>query len=178
MTPRAALLALGSVTGVLTGRALDGLGLLPGVHESAEVRAIALSPAWTLAGLAACALLAVGVEALLRRTRAGGAAALVLGQLLVLAAPELAGRADQSFGEAPLFVAVGVQLLLSVLTVATVLVVRRELASPAYACLPRWVPTRPTWTATAALQGWVLDIGKGRGPPGGWAPHAPTPIPF
>jgi hypothetical protein len=167
MSPRAVLLALGSVAGVLTGRALDGLGLLPGVHESAQVRAIALSPAWTVAGVLACVLLGLGVERLLRRSRAAGILLLVTGQLLVLAAPELAGRAGHSSsGEAPLLVAVAVQLALSLVTVTTVVAVRRELRWPSPSAGLRWVRVPFSWTPPSSLVAAVLDMGKGRGPPG------------
>lgn len=176
MSPRAVLLALGSVTGVLTGRALDGLGLLPGVHESVQVRAIALSPSWTVAGVLACVLLGVGVERLLRRSRTAGAVLLVLGQLLVLAAPELAGRTGTaSSGEAPLAVAVAVQLALSVLTVTTVLVVRRELRWPSPSAGLLWVTAPCSSTPPPSLVAAVLDMGKGRGPPKVQAPFAPHP---
>ena len=147
MTPAALLLALGSATGVLCGRALDGLGLLPGVHESEQVRAIALSPRWTVACVAACVLLGHAVERTLRRSRPAGILLLLGGQLLVLAAPELAGRAGHSDGgEAPLFVAIGVQLALSVLTVTTGLVVRRLLG---LVLLAPAAPVTPPSGATA-----------------------------
>lgn len=176
MSPRAVLLALGSLAGVLTGRALDGLGLLPGVHESAQVRAIALSPTWTVAGILACLLLGLGVERLLRRSRTAGAVLLVLGQLLVLAAPELAGRTGEtSSGEAPLVVAVAVQLALSLLTVTTVAAVRRELRWPSASAGVRWLRVLFSSTPPSSLVAAVLDMGKGRGPPEGRAPLATHP---
>lgn len=118
---RAALLAMGSAAGVLTGRALDGLGVLPGVHESAQVRAVALDPRWTGLGLLTCLGLGVAVQRLVARSRTVAILVLVLGQTAILAAPELAGRTGPEQGEQPLVVAVAVQLLLSLLTVTTVL---------------------------------------------------------
>lgn len=179
MSPSALLLALGSIAGVLCGRALDGLGLLPGVHESDQVRTVTLSPSWTVAGVAACLLLGPVVEAALRRSRLAGVLLLVGGQLLVLSAPELAGRAgDAHDGGAPLYAAIGVQLALSLLTVTTALVVRRFLLvtvpAPAVPAPPRRDSDVPTEVAAARL----LPGGvRGRAPPQ-WlrclAPHSPT----
>ncbi len=127
MTWRGQLLAIGAATGLSLGRALDGLGLLPGVHESPPVRAAALSPAWTVAGLIACVLLGEGAARLLQRRRDLAFGVLLLGQVLVLTAPELAGRggAEHPGGEAPLVLAVAVQLAVCLLTVSTALLVLR-----------------------------------------------------
>ena len=167
MSPAALLLSLGSLAGVLCGRTLDGLGLLPGVRESDQVRAIALSPTWTVAAVAACLLLGPAVDRTLRRSRRAGVLMLLGGQLLTLAAPELAGRTGHSAGgEAPLVLAIGVQLALSVLTVSTALVVRRllvvTLLSPTAATPPQRDSGAPvTSTAAQPLPGGV----RGRGPP-------------
>jgi hypothetical protein len=167
MSPSALLLALGSLAGVLCGRALDGLGLLPGVHESAQVRAIALSPSWTLAGVTACLLLGPAVARTLRRSRPAGVLLLLGGQLLVLSAPEIAGRTGHhEGGEAPLFVAIGVQLALSVLTVTTALVVRRLLAPAQLAPAAPAPPARAGLALVRPATARQLDGGvRGRGPP-------------
>jgi hypothetical protein len=170
LTARATLLGVSSATGILSGRALDGLGLLPGVHESEQVRQIALAPSWTAAGLVASLLLGVLADLSLTRLRSRllTVAVLVGGQLVVLATPELLGRAGHGSGEAPLYVAVAVQLLLSVLTVSTAVAVRRLTGS-----IPTTSPGLALDTAVAGTSSYrvvllPLRCGGlgGRAPPG------------
>src|SRR3954467_12918642 len=86
MCSRRVVAAVAGVAGAVVAHALDVTGLLPFVHESAEVRN-AMSPVATLTWL----LLAAALTAFTakRPATAGAAAALVIGGL-----PELAGRHD------------------------------------------------------------------------------------
>src|SRR3954467_4332218 len=86
MPSRRAVAAVAGVTGAAVAHALDAAGLLPFVHESAEVRT-AMSSTTTLCWLALAAGLAAATAR--RPATAGAAAALVVGGL-----PELAGRHD------------------------------------------------------------------------------------
>jgi hypothetical protein len=170
VTVRALLLVVGSAAGVLTGRALDGLGLLPGVHESEQVRRIALSPSWTAAGLAGCLLLGLAVARLLRRHAPAALVLLVLGQTAIVAAPEMAGRAGPSAGEAPLVVAVAVQVLLSLLTVSTALLVL-QLVRPSLTVRPG--PLRVAGSRGLPPYRVVLRVGRAGGVGGRAPPHGP-----
>lgn len=170
MSPRALLLGVGSAAGVLVGRALDGLQLLPGVHESDAVRTIALAPGWTLMGAALSLLLGMLVDRLLPH-RARAVAVLVGGQALVLATPELLGRGGDGHGEAPLVGAVLIQLLLSVLTVTTALLVTRLVLSAAPAAFPR----PPGLSSGRLSYGVVLAHRRVTGRGGRAPPRGPVP---
>ena len=170
MRAPAALLATTSAVGLLFARALDGLGLLPGVAESPEVRAAALDPRWTALGLLGCVALGEVASRLLRR-RWLAVGVLVGGQLgLVVLLEELAREvsgAPEGSGEGGLVVAAGVQLLLGVLAVTTALLVLRVV-----------VALRPTTGAAAHPRAQLpayrvvlvrapLDRPRGRAPPRG-----------
>lgn len=171
MTPRATLLAVTSAVGFLLARALDGLGLLPGVTESASVRAMALDPVWNTAGLLACIGLGVVAARLLRRAPALSVAVLVGGQVaLVMTVEEggraLSGAAPPEGGETGLWVASAVQAALVVLSVTTALLVT-ALVMPALAA-----PGSPERDGKEALSSYrvVLSLApqgghSGRGPP-------------
>lgn len=120
------LLGTTSAAGLLAARALDGLGLLPGVTESEAVRAAALDPRWTGLGVVLCVGLGVMAGRLLARpwlavaVLVGGQAGLVV--LLEEMAREVSG-APEGGGESGLVVAVALQLLLAVLAVSTAVLV-------------------------------------------------------
>src|SRR4051812_29780892 len=98
---RPLLLAGAASTGVIGGHPLHAPRLLPGVHESAQVRAAALAPRYTVMTVLGAALLALVAEWLLRRRRPWLAVVvLVAGQTGLLALPEtLAESAGRSGGE-------------------------------------------------------------------------------
>ena len=125
---RPVLLAVSASLGVVGGHVLDAKGLLPGVYESAAVRAAALAPSFTVMTVVGAAALALGVDALLRRPRRWLAVVvLVAGQTALLGIPEVfaeltaGGGAKPAGGEAAELLAVGVAVALQVLlAVATV----------------------------------------------------------
>jgi hypothetical protein len=170
MTPRAALLAVTSATGLLLARALDGLGLLPGVAESEAVRRAALDPRVTALGLLGCLALGLLAERLLAKRPAAAGAVLVVGQLGLVVGLEEGGRelsgAPEGGGETGLWVAAAVQLVLAVVAVTTALVVLAFPVSPFEPTLSGWVARRaglPPYRLVARL------IGGGerdRAPPG------------
>src|SRR4051812_9823603 len=118
---RPVLLAASAATAVVVGHLLDALGLLPGVHESAAVRAAALAPSCDVMTVVGAAAVACVAEALLRRRRPWLAvAALLAGQTFLLWLPEElahAASAGEASGEGEewgaLAVAVGLQVLLA-----------------------------------------------------------------
>jgi hypothetical protein len=177
---RPVLLAGAAAFGVITGHVLDALGLLPGVHESAEMRAAALAPPYTLLTVLGAGLLAVAAERMLRRQRPWLAVAvLVTGQTALLALPEAlaeaAGKTGQpgaaSGGEleemAKLGVAVGLQVVVACLAVCIAAVVDRvllrlpqplrRLSIPDICLSAISVPAAPT--------GRIVGGVRGRGPP-------------
>jgi hypothetical protein len=170
MTARAALLAVTSAVGLLLARALDGLGLLPGVAEDAAVRRAALDPAWTALGVLLC--LAVGALAavVVRRSRLLAVGVLVAAQLgLVVGLEEAARSVSGAAGggnDTGLWVAAAGQLLLGLLAVGTALVVvlttpRSSASWPtARRSLGAGFPPYQGWGSKAERRGW-----SGRGPP-------------
>jgi hypothetical protein len=176
---RPLLLAGAASTGVITGHALDALGLLPGVHESAAVRAAALAPKFTLLTVLGAGLLAVAAEALLRRQRAWLAVCvLVAGPTALLALPEAlaeaagkAGQAAAGGGEAEeianLAVAVGLQVLLAVVAIGLAVVVDTLLLRLPRPLTPVRVPgvPRAVVCVPAAPAGRIVGGVRGRGPP-------------
>lgn len=130
---RPLVLAAAAATGVIAGHLLDALSLLPGVHESAAVRATALAPKATVLTVLGAGLLAVAAEGLLRRRRPWLAVSvLVTGQTALLAVPEAiaeaAGRVGGAAGGeaeqvAKLSVAVGLQVVLALVAVGLAVVV-------------------------------------------------------
>jgi hypothetical protein len=171
MTRSGALLTVAAGTGLLSARALDGLGLLPGVQEPEEVRRAAADPRWTTLGLLGCLLLGVLAARLLRRSAVLAVGLLVGGQVaLVVALEELARElsgAPEGGGETGLVVAVVLQLLLAVLAVSTALLVL-GLARPALvplAQLPALGPASPAYRVVPV--GGPRSGPRGRSPPGG-----------
>ena len=137
MRMRGVAAAVAGLVGAGTAHALDVAGLLPGVHESVDVRA-SLGPLATVAWLA----LAGGLAWLAARTRpaaVGGTAALV-----VSAIPELVGRHDVGAVAEPGAIAGAlVQWLLLLAVIAVAVVVDRSLVvthPSSYIDLP-WQPT-------------------------------------
>lgn len=128
---RPLLLAVSAATGVIVGHLLDALGLLPGVHESAPVRAAALAPRYSVLTVLGAGLLALAAEGLLRRRRPWLAVGvLVTGQTLLLAVPEAIAEAAGTTGGggevgevAKLSVAVGLQVMLALVAVGVAVVV-------------------------------------------------------
>jgi hypothetical protein len=121
------MLTVSASVGVLGGHVLDAFGLLPGVHESAEVRAAVLAPSYDVLTVVGAAALAWGVELLLRRSRPWFATAvLVAGQTGLLGLPEALGRGEGG-GEGEewgaLAVAVGLQVLLAAGAVGAALLI-------------------------------------------------------
>lgn len=184
MTPRALLLGVGSATGVLASRSLDGLALLPGVHESAAVRSAVLAPGWTVASLVACLLLGHAVSRLVRPSPWLAGCALLAGQSLVLAAPELIGRAEavgtsgapQGEHVGAVAAAIAVQLVLAMVTVSTAILVLRLLNPLGLRRLPRLaadagLSAPPYLVVLKHRRG---GGGGGRAPPAGCV-HPPTP---
>jgi hypothetical protein len=166
---RTVLLAASAAAAVTSGHLLDALGLLPGVHESAAVRTVALAPAYTCLTVLGAAALAGGVAGLLRRERTGAAVgALVGGQTALLALPEVLGRVEEGDGEewGGLALAVGVQLVLAVAAVAAA----RALADRVLVVLlhgevrPRPLPP-PAVPRRKAPSGRLVGGVRGRGPP-------------
>jgi hypothetical protein len=168
---RPVLLAACASTGVVGGHVLDALGLLPGVHESAAVRAAALAPAYDVLTVGGAAVLGVVAEALLRRRRPWVAtAALLGGQTFLLWVPEeLAHAKAEGSGEAwgALAVAVGLQVVLAAGAVGVAVLIDTLLLR-----LPRPVRVlEPVVTRRAevafcpVLVGRIVGGVRGRGPP-------------
>lgn len=182
MTPRAALIGAGSAAGVLASRALDGFALLPGVHEPEAVRRAVLAPGWTVVGLLMCLLLGHLVSRLVRAAPWFAGVILVAGQLLVLGMPELLGRvgeAQPASGRAgehwtSLASAVGLQVLLALLTVTTALLVVNLMATTASVSPCGSAAARlPTTPYSVVVKHRRCGGGGGRAPPGGCL-HSPT----
>ena len=132
MTPRAALLATTCAVGLLSARALDGFGLLPGVTESAQLRRTVLDPRLTALGLVGCLLVGLVAAALHRVHASLAGAALVGGQVGLVVGLEELGRAltgapEPPGGETGLWVAVALQVVLAVLAVTTVVLLALRL---------------------------------------------------
>jgi ABC-type branched-subunit amino acid transport system permease subunit len=173
---RPLLLAAAASTGVITGHVLDALGLLPGVHEPAAVRAAALAPLYTLLTVLGAAVVAVVAEQVLRRRHPWLAVAtLVAGQTALLWMPEALAEAATprtgGGGDAAeltkLAVAVGLQVVLAALTVLVAVVVDTVLLR-----LPRTLdvvrlpdPRRAAVVVAAVLTGRIVGGVRGRGPP-------------
>jgi hypothetical protein len=126
MRSRRIVAAAAGVGGAVLAHALDVAGLLPFVHESAQVRN-ALSPTMTVGWLAITAALAAMTAA--RPATAGAGAALLIGGL-----PELAGRLDPGAMLEPAAIAGALLqwlLLVLVLSLAFALHTRFTAAPPA-----------------------------------------------
>jgi hypothetical protein len=177
MTLRAALLAATSAVGLLLARALDGLGLLPGVTEDAAVRRAALDPRWTALGVLLCLVVGAVAARAVPRSRLLALGVLVGGQIGLYVGLEEAARsiggAPGGGGETGLWLAVACQLLLSLLAVATSLVVLLgapwplAAATPAQPSVGAGFPPYLGWGSRPQRRGW-----SGRGPPVACAPHA------
>jgi hypothetical protein len=179
---RPLLLAAGAAAGVLGGHVLDALGLLPGVHESAAVRAAALAPTYDVLTVVGAAVLALGVEQLLRRGRSWlAAAALVGGQTALLAMPEAmaelragagagaGGTGGGGEGEqlATLAVAVGLQVVLASVAVGLAVVLDALLLRLPQPLQAEGVPATPAplHVVPVVRAGRVVGGLRGRGPP-------------
>ena len=167
---RPVLLALSASAGVLGGHVLDALGLLPGVHESAAVRAAVLAPRYDVLTIVGAAVLAWGVELLLRRRRPWFAtAALLAGQTGLLGLPEALGHAEAGGGEewGALAVAIALQVLLAAGAVGAAVVIDvlllrlPELRPPVPLQAPGVLLRRPPPVPHGRVVGGV----RGRGPP-------------
>jgi hypothetical protein len=134
MHSRRTVAAVAGVAGAVVAHTLDVTGLLPFVHESAEIRN-AMSPTATLVWLALTATLAAVTAA--RPATAGAAAALVIGGL-----PELAGRHDPGAVFEPAALAGALLQWLLLVLVLTI----------AYAVHTRLTTTHPTPMAVPALR--------------------------
>src|SRR4051812_24603392 len=138
MCSRRVVAAVAGVAGAAVAHALDVTGLLPFVHESAEVRN-AMSPVATVTWLLlAAALTAFPAK---RPATAGAAAALVIGGL-----PELAGRHDPGAMFEPAALAGALLqwlLLVLVLSVAYAVHTRLTTTQPS----PATVPTLERYTS-------------------------------
>jgi hypothetical protein len=170
LEPRVVALAAAAALAVVLGHLLDAFGLLPGVHEDAAVRAAALAPAYDVLTIVGAAALAFGVDALLRqRLVVVACAALVAGQVGLLGLPELLGREEAGQGEqwGALAVAVGLQVLLSVATIAVVVAVDAVLVRSSFRGTEA-VPAaerRPCVCAASPRRGRRPDPLRTRGPP-------------
>jgi hypothetical protein len=177
MTPRAALLAVASAAGLLTARALDGFGLLPGVTESPELRRAVLDPRLTALGLAACLVVGAVAARLQRVHPALAAGAVVAGQVgLVVSLEELGreltGAPPPAGGETGLWVAAAVQLLLALVAVTTVLLLVLPIVGVGCGVRLGAVPTRLPSYPELALQ--VVERSEcERGPPRRLVPAHP-----
>jgi hypothetical protein len=147
------------IVGAASTHALDAAGLLPGVHETAEVRT-AMGPALWAGWL----LFAGGLAGLAVRTRpalVGGASA-----LLVSAVPELVGRHDPgAVAEPGAMSGALVQWLLLLALVAVAVVVDRSLSpwSAPASYLVAWL--KPSPSRRLAMTRLVDRRGRPRAPP-------------
>jgi hypothetical protein len=123
MRTREVAAVVAGMVGAATTHVLDTAGLLPGVHESADVRT-AMSPAITVTWL----MLAGGLAWLATRTKpalVGGISALVVSGI-----PELLGRHDPgALGEPGAVAGALVQWLLLLAVIAVAVVVDRSLSA-------------------------------------------------
>src|SRR3954470_12532539 len=159
MSSRRVVAAVAGVAGAVVAHALDATGLLPFVHESAEVRN-AMSPVATVTWL----LLAAALTAVTRKrpATAGAAAALVIGGL-----PELAGRHDPGAMFEPAAMAGALLqwlLLVLVLSVAYAVHTRLTTTQPSRLVVPalRLTTSRPPRNLRCHLTG---RSGRTRAPP-------------
>jgi len=121
MRMRGAVAAVAGVVGAAGAHALDEAGLLPGVHETAEVRE-ALTPMLTVLWLT----LAGAIAWLAARTRPLAVGA--LGAIAVAGIPELVGRQDPGAAFEPGALAgAALQWLLLVVVLALLVVAERHL---------------------------------------------------
>ena len=165
------LLTVSATVGVLGAHLLDAAGLLPGGHESAAARAIALAPAYDVATFGAAAGLAWFVDRLLRQGRAGwGLGTFLIGQVTLLGLPEVAAHLQAGAGtsawstlgiEVALQVVVAVAVIVAVAAVGTVLL-RLPDGRPLGARLPSRSPARGPIVVLSARG--VKGV-RGRGPP-------------
>lgn len=170
MSIRAALLAATSAVGLLLARALDGLGLLPGVAEDPVVRQAALDPRWTALGLLLCLVVGSVAARVLPRSRLLALAVLVGGQLGVVVALEEAARsvsgAPEGGGETGLWLAAACQAVLALLAVTTALIVVLAAPQLSTATIPvsghveAGFPPYRVGASRPERRGW-----SGRGPP-------------
>ena len=168
MTPGGLLLALATAAALLLSRLLDGLGVLPGVHEPGALRAELLAPGWT-AVTAVAGLVLGAVAHRLRTKRLLALAVLVGGQLgLLVGLEELvrswSGLPEGGGGESGLWLAVVLQVLVAWAAVTVVLVTT-------LGCRPRprttWVPEAGRVTAPS------YRLEEERRPVGGVGGRAP-----
>jgi len=137
MRMRGVAAAVAGIVGAATAHALDEAGLLPGIHESANVRE-AMGPALTVGWLVLAGVMA-WYAARTRPALVGGASALVLS-----AVPELVGRHDpEAFAEPGAIAGALLQWLLLLAVLAVLVVIDRWLAVRAPASYPD-VPRQPT----------------------------------
>lgn len=156
---RGLLPAAAAVAGAAVAHLLDVAGLLPGVHEAAEVRG-AMGPAATLCWLGLAALLGV-VAARTRPGLVGGPAALA-----VSAVPELVGRHDPgAVGEPGALAGALLQWLLLLVVVALAVAVERRLHRPPPPRVPGLPVVPPVPFRAGRPCGPVACPGRPRAPP-------------
>ena len=158
MRMRGVSAAAAGVVGAATTHALDVAGLLPGVHDTAEVRT-AMGPLTTIAWLALAGFLA-SLAARTRPALVGGGSA-----LLVSGIPELVGRHDPgAIAEPGAIAGALLQWVLLLLVVAVAMVLARSLSvrAPSYTDLP-WQPS--VLHASAGASRLVPRRGRPRAPP-------------
>lgn len=159
MRTRGYVAVVAGMVGAAGAHALDAAGMLPGVHEAADVRA-GMGPLATVAWLG----LAGGLAWLAARTRpalVGGSAALV-----VSAIPELVGRHDPgAIAEPGALAGALVQWLLLLAVVAVAVVVDRWLAVQAPPSYPDQ-PSQPSVVGRSRRVSRLVDRrGRPRAPP-------------
>lgn len=171
--PRAALLVGAAAGSALLGHVLDEAGWLPGVREAAVVRRALPTPGVGAVGVAVLGLaVALGLAAdrlLTRRRHVATAALLAVGQTLLFALPEAAGRVDVGAAllAPPVLVGASVQLLLSCVVVAAALLLDRALGSRARPVRPA-PPEVPRLAVPADVdrpRRRPAAVGRGRSPP-------------
>jgi hypothetical protein len=166
MRMRGVCAAAAGVVGAATAHALDVAGLLPGVHETAQVRA-AMDPLATVAWLALAGALA-WLAARTRPVLVGGASALIVSGI-----PELVGRHDPGAVAEPGAIAGALLqwvLLLAVVAVAMLLARSLTVRAPSYADLP-WQPSM--LHASAVVSRLLPRRGRPRAPP---SPFLSVPV--